>query len=196
MNREEAVQAILGAIPESAFIVTTTGLISREVFAQGDRDQNLYLLGSMGLASSIGLGLALLRPAAHVVVLEGDGSALMSLGVLPSIAAERPPRFTHVILDNEAYESTGNQSSISSRFDLSAVAGAAGYASSVAATTPGSLADSIREAGSQTGPCLVIAKVTLDASLRTPPRVSLSPAAIRDRFRLVFSNAASHPGAK
>jgi len=196
MNREEAVTAILGAIPEAAFLVTTTGLISREVFAQGDRDRNLYLLGSMGLASSIGLGLALLRPSAHVVVLEGDGSALMSLGVLPSIAAEKPSRLTHVILDNEAYESTGSQSSITSRFDLSAVAGAAGYASSVTALGAEALAAAIRGASSHTGPCLVVAKVTLDASLRTPPRVSLSPAAIRDRLRLEFSNASGPAGVK
>jgi len=196
MNREEAVSAVLEAIPGDAFLVTTTGLISREVFAQRDRDRNLYLLGSMGLASSIGLGLALLRPSAHVVVLEGDGSALMSLGVLPSIAAERPARFTHVILDNEAYESTGGQPSISSRFELSAVGAAAGYASSVAATEADALAAAIHDASRRSGPCLVVAKVALDASLRTPPRVTLSAAAIRDRFRLAFSNAAGHTGAK
>jgi thiamine pyrophosphate-dependent acetolactate synthase large subunit-like protein len=196
MNREAAVSATLGAVPTSAFLVTTTGLISREVFAQRDRDRNLYLLGSMGLASSIGLGLALLRPSAHVVVLEGDGSALMSLGALPSIAAERPPRFTHVILDNEAYESTGSQPSISNHFDLSAVGTAAGYASSVAATDADSLTDAIREAIGQDGPFLVVAKVALDASLRTPPRVSLSPTAIRDRFRLAFSNASADAGVK
>jgi phosphonopyruvate decarboxylase len=196
MNREEAISAVLGAVPNSAFLVTTTGLISREVFAQRDRDRNLYLLGSMGLASSIGLGLALLRPSTHVVVLEGDGSALMSLGVLPSIAAERPRRFTHVILDNEAYESTGSQPSISGRFDLSAVGTTAGYASSLAATDADSFADAIREASSQTGPFLVVAKVALDPSLRTPPRVSLSPVAIRDRFRQAFSNASADASVK
>ena len=150
----------------------------------------------MGLASSIGLGLALLRPSAHIVVLEGDGSALMSLGVLPSIAAERPQRFTQVILDNEAYESTGSQPSISSRFELSALAGAAGYASSVSATDAVGLADVIRQASSQNGPCLVVAKVALDPTLRTPPRVRLSPAAIRDRFRLAFASTAGPAGAK
>ena len=196
MNREAAVRAILDAIPDSAFLVTTTGLISREVFAQRDRDRNLYLLGSMGLASSIALGLALLRPSAHVVVLEGDGSALMSLGVLPSIAAEQPLRFTHVILDNEAYESTGSQPSISGRFDLSAVGTAAGYASSLATTDADSLAGAIRGASNQTGPSLVVAKVALDTSLRTPPRVSLSPVTIRDRFRLAFSSAAQSRSVK
>ena len=196
MNREEAVRAVHSAIPDDAFLVTTTGLISREVFAQGDRDRNLYLLGSMGLASSIGLGLALLRPSAHIVVLEGDGSALMSLGVLPSIAAERPSRFTHVILDNEAYESTGSQPSISSRFDLSAAGSAAGYASSTSATDAMGLSGAVRQASQQTGPCLVVAKVALDSTLRTPPRVSLSPSAIRDRFRLAFSNPSGQTGAK
>jgi phosphonopyruvate decarboxylase len=196
MNREEAISAILGAVPDSAFLVSTTGLISREVFAQQDRDRNLYVLGSMGLASSIALGLALLRPAAHVVVIEGDGSALMSLGVLPSIAAEQPLRFTHVILDNEGYESTGSQPSISGRFDLSVMGAAVGYRSSLATTDADSLAGAIREASSQAGPCLVVAKVALDASLRTPPRVSLTPAAIRDRFRLAFSNAAQSGSVK
>ncbi len=196
MNREQAVDAVIGAIPERAFLVTTTGLISREVFARRDRDRNLYLLGSMGLASSIGLGLALLRPLAHIVVLEGDGSALMSLGVLPSIAAERPGHFTHIILDNEAYESTGGQPSISSHFELSDAGAVAGYASTFAARDPDVLTASIHRASSQTGPHLVVAKVAMDAALRVPPRVSLAPAVIRDRFRLAFSDATGYGATK
>ena len=97
-------------------------MISREVFFTNDRPGNFYMIGSMGLLSSFGLGLALQFPEKKVYILEGDGSALMSLGTLPLIATESPKNLFHVILDNEAYESTGSQPSISSKVDLDEIA--------------------------------------------------------------------------
>ena len=125
--RDEAINAIASQLDEDDLVITTTGMISREAFSVLDRPGNFYMLGSMGLASALGLGLALLVPRRRVFVLEGDGSALMSLGALPLIGAERPPNLVHVVLDNEAYESTGAQPSITTRVDLAAIGRSSGY---------------------------------------------------------------------
>ncbi|GIT69957.1 MAG: hypothetical protein Ct9H300mP27_10610 [Chloroflexota bacterium] len=77
-------------------MITTTGMISREVFDIHDRTNNFYMLGSMGLLSSFGLGLAITFPDKRIWILEGDGSALMSLGTLPLIASESPKNIVHL----------------------------------------------------------------------------------------------------
>ena len=107
--RYRAIEKILEQVESGDVVLSTTGMISREVFQTKDRPGNFYMLGSMGLLSSFGLGLALLQPDRRVFVLEGDGSALMSLGTLPLIAAEQVANLIHLVLDNEAYESTGGQ---------------------------------------------------------------------------------------
>ncbi|HEU0074747.1 MAG TPA: thiamine pyrophosphate-dependent enzyme [Dehalococcoidia bacterium] len=186
MNRAEAVGAVLDALDEHDYLISTTGLISREVFAQGDRTRNFYMLGSMGLASALALGVALLRPNARVVVLEGDGSAMMALGTLPLVAAERPANLTHVVLDNEAYESTGAQPSISDRVDLGSIGEASGYMRVNRVSSVDGMTAAL-PAGSPAGPALVVAKVVLDPLLRVPPRVSLTPQQIKARFQAALA---------
>ena len=85
IERYRAIEKILEHVAPSDLVLSTTGMISREVFMTRDRPENFYMIGSMGLLSSFGLGLALLAPQQRVFVLEGDGSALMSLGTLPLI---------------------------------------------------------------------------------------------------------------
>ena len=109
IDRYVAIEKVLGHVEADDLVLSTTGMISREVFVADDRAGNFYMLGSMGLLSSFGLGLAMLNPKQRVFMLEGDGSALMNLGALPLIAKEGPENLVHVILDNEAYESTGAQ---------------------------------------------------------------------------------------
>ena len=127
IDRYTAIQAILRRVNPEDLVLSTTGMISREVFVTNDRPGNFYMIGSMGLLSSFGLGLALQFPEKKVYILEGDGSALMSLGSLPLIATESPKNLFHVILDNEAYESTGSQPSITSKIDLDEIAKSSGY---------------------------------------------------------------------
>lgn len=190
MNRADAVGAVLNSMDGRDYLISTTGLISREVFAQSDRPRNFYMLGSMGLASALALGVAMLRPAARVVVLEGDGSALMSLGTLPLLGAERPANLTHVILDNEAYESTGAQRSISDRVDLAGFGEASGYQRVDRVSTLDGLTAALRQRPA-TGPALVVTKVALDPDLRLPPRVTLTPQQIRDRFQAALAEDAA-----
>ncbi|MFD7865619.1 thiamine pyrophosphate-dependent enzyme [Streptomyces sp. NPDC057682] len=108
-----------------AVIVSTCGYTSRELFNAADRPENFYLVGSMGMAAPIALGIALARPGRTVVALDGDGSLLMNLGVLPLLAATGA-NLLHVVADNGMHESTGGQRTVQ-RSDFTALARAAGY---------------------------------------------------------------------
>jgi phosphonopyruvate decarboxylase len=181
INRYEAITKIVKHVRPNDLVITTTGMISRELFAIADRPANFYMLGSMGLASALGLGLALLVKQRRVLVLEGDGSALMSLGTLPLIAAEGPENLVHVILDNEAYESTGAQASISSKFSLADLSKAAGYAHVVRTDNADDLASVVNEWDTRSGPHLALIKVTIGPS-QSIPRVSHTTDEIKRRF--------------
>jgi thiamine pyrophosphate-dependent acetolactate synthase large subunit-like protein len=182
IDRYLAIENILKHVGPTDMLLSTTGMISRELFVTDDRLGNFYMLGSMGLLSSFGLGLALTVPHKRVIILEGDGSAMMSLGTLPLIASERPANLMHIILDNEAYESTGSQPSISSRFDLAQVANSAGYPRVHLAQDLEELELAITQAGSSGDLSLILVKVGI-APVAGIPRVSHTPTEIRDRFK-------------
>ena len=126
-SREDALRAVQRAVEPSDIVIATTGFTGRELYACDDRHNQLYVVGSMGCASSIGLGLAWARPDRRVVVLDGDGAMLMRLGALATLAYEQPKNLVHVLLDNEAHESTGGQSTVSHSMDLAGVARSCGY---------------------------------------------------------------------
>ena len=182
IDRYEAIERVLGHVGEKDLLLSTTGMISREVFATNDRQGNFYMIGSMGLVSSLGLGLALLIPGRRVFVMEGDGSALMSLGALPLIGAEVPRNLVHVILDNEAYESTGSQPSISSKVSLASIGKASGYSTVQQAEDGHTLNEALLARGREPGPHLIVVKVGI-APVVGISRVSHTPEEIRDRFR-------------
>jgi phosphonopyruvate decarboxylase len=162
-------------------IVHANGYVCRESFAVGDRPQNFYMIGSMGLASAIGLGLSLARPDKPAIVFDGDGNLLMNFGILAMVGGLRPRNLVHVVFDNEVYGSTGNQASPSRGVRLDRVAAAAGYRSSVAVTEAGDVEHAVKQALAGDGPHFVLAKVT--AAEAEVPRIPFSPAEIRDRFR-------------
>ena len=182
MDRYGAIEKILGHVQESDLLVSTTGMISRELFVLGDRPGNFYMLGSMGLASALGLGLVIQLPNKRVFILEGDGSALMSLGTLPLIASEAPPNLVHVILDNEAYESTGGQPSITSNFDLAETAASAGYPWTRRVQSLEELETALTDALSSGQLSLILVRCAI-APVEGIPRVSHTPTDIRDRFK-------------
>ena len=128
MKRIEAIAlAAETAVAQKALLVCNIGFPSRELFSVRDRPENFYMLGSMGLASSIGLGLALAQPERQVMVLDGDGSVLMNLGTLATIAHHAPQNYLLVVLDNCCYGSTGSQPTCTHLgTDLFALAKAAG----------------------------------------------------------------------
>jgi thiamine pyrophosphate-dependent acetolactate synthase large subunit-like protein len=181
VERSRAIAIILEHAGPTDLVLSTTGMISREVFVTDDRRGNLYMLGSMGLVSSLALGLALLEPQRRVWVLEGDGSALMSLGALALVPTESPRNLVHIILDNEAYESTGGQPSVSRDVDLAEVGRSCGYPRVSKVSGPDGLAAVLAQCQGGDGPHLLVAKVVI-APVPGIPRVSHTPEEIRARF--------------
>jgi phosphonopyruvate decarboxylase len=161
--------------------IHANGYICRESFAIGDRPQNFYMIGSMGMASAIGLGLSLAHPRQATVVFDGDGNLLMNFGILAMTGGLRPRNLVHVVFDNEVYGSTGNQVSPSRGVRLDRVAAAAGYRSAVAVTEAGDIERAVHQALAGDGPHFVLAKVTAEEA--DVPRIPFSPVEIRDRFR-------------
>lgn len=110
IDRREFVARLLRACPE-ALVVTGLGSPSYDAFAAGDRDRTFYLWGAMGGATPLALGLALAQPTRPVLVVTGDGEALMGLGGLATVAAQQPANLTIVVLDNGHFGETGMQRS-------------------------------------------------------------------------------------
>ena len=126
MRRLDALKAIYPRLQES-IVVTIMGAVAAELQSIGHQPNFFYLQHAMGLASSMGLGIALSRPSRRVVVLDGDGSVLMNLGGLTTLARYRPKNLVHVIFDNESLLSVGGfPTATSAGSDLAAIAHAAG----------------------------------------------------------------------
>jgi thiamine pyrophosphate-dependent acetolactate synthase large subunit-like protein len=191
MNRLEATRVVVDGAGGAA-IVASLGHPAYDLYAAGDRPLNFYTWGSMGLASSIGLGLALARPELRVFVLDGDGSLLMNLGSLATIGLLRPANLALIVLDNEEYATTGGQKTPTAYgADLDAAARAMAASRTVTART----ADELRRAiSSNGGPLVVIAKVAESAPTAKPP---LDCVFIKQRFMSAIGNpepaTAGHP---
>ncbi len=117
MTRKEAIESILKGVEPEDIIISSTGMTSRELYNIKDRPLNFYMMGSMGNALAIGLGIAI-NTSRKVIVINGDGSALMSLGTMVQHNNLHPKNLYHAILDNNAHNSTGGQSTISDKIDF------------------------------------------------------------------------------
>jgi phosphonopyruvate decarboxylase len=127
-TRRDWLSAVQASVSPEDLVIASTGYLGRELYALEDRPNQLYLVGSMGCASSVALGLAIARPDRRVVVLEGDGAGLMRLGAWASIGFARRGNLRHVLLDNGCHDSTGGQSSLSGSVDFCELAAGCGYA--------------------------------------------------------------------
>jgi len=180
MNRVEATRVIV-QLAGDAPIVASLGHPAYDLFAAGDRPQNFYTWGSMGLASSIGLGLALARPDVRVIVLDGDGSLLMNLGSLATIGLLHPANLVVVVMDNQEYATTGGQPTPTAHgADLEAAARAMGISASATVRTE----DELRRAMESTR--LIVAKVKESAPTAKPP---LDCVFIKQRFMAAIGSA-------
>lgn len=178
-----AVVRLVTELADDAPVIATTGYTGRELFGIDDRPRNFYMQGSMGHASSIALGVALTKPDKTVVVLDGDGAALMHLGTLSVIGDQAPANLLHVVLDNGIHESTGGQMTTSGRTRLEDVAAAAGYRSAVRCHALADVREHFTAAQSAPGPHLLVVP-TRARSGPIPPRATAThaPEAMRDRF--------------
>lgn len=146
MLRAEALETIYPEL-EKHIVVTIMGAVAAELYMLGHRHSFFYLEHAMGLASSMGLGIALAMPAHKVIVIDGDGSLLMNLGTLSTMARYKPGNLLHIVFDNESLLSVGGfPTATATGTDLAGVARASGIPSVVEADTCESLGSAVREA--------------------------------------------------
>lgn len=171
MDRQTAARVLAEGLGDE-LVVASLGTPSFDLFgATGQRDLNFYVWSAMGLAASVGLGLALAQPARQVIVLEGDGSVLMNLNGLATIGVRAPRNLTVLVLDDGLYKETGNQQTATGAgVDLAAVGRATLIESSVAVTDPDGLRAVLQRARDGGGPHLIVAKVNGPGSTARPPR--------------------------
>ena len=180
MKRYESIEVIVESLEGDELVISANGLISRELFTIKDSPCIFYMLGSMGLASSIGFGLAFSLPDKKVVVIDGDGNILMNLGSLATIGHFAPSNLIHIVLDNEMHASTGGQPTVSNTVRLEDVASAAGFRAVKKVSTIEDLRTVISEVLSSEGPSFVLVKI--EKVEKEVPRVSYEPTYIKNRF--------------
>jgi thiamine pyrophosphate-dependent acetolactate synthase large subunit-like protein len=201
MTRLEATRIIV-ELAGSAPIIASLGHPAYDLFAAGDRPQNFYTWGSMGLASSVGLGLAVARPDVRVFVLDGDGSLLMNLGSLATIGLLRPSNLVLIVMDNEEYATTGGQPTPTRHgADLEAAARAMGIVATATVRHEAELRAIVRsedelrsvvpELAAQTGSLFIDAKVSESAPTAKPP---LDCVFIKQRFMSAIDNPEAATG--
>jgi phosphonopyruvate decarboxylase len=184
-TRYSALKLIQQRAPKDAAIIATTGKCGRELFTLGDREQQIYLVGSMGCASAVGLGLSLNvdRP---VIVLDGDGAALMKMGNTATIGAYAPKNLVHVVLDNGVHDSTGGQRTVSPGVDFAGVAQSCGYASSSIADSLPEFAAALKQSLTTPGPHMLHWRIA-EGSLEKLGRPTVNPPEIARRLRQFVS---------
>jgi thiamine pyrophosphate-dependent acetolactate synthase large subunit-like protein len=182
MTRLDATRLLVGSLGQDAKtpVIASLGHPAYDLFAAGDRPANFYTWGSMGLASSIGLGLALARPDLRVVILDGDGSLLMNLGSLATIGWTRPKNLVLIVWDNQSYATTGGQDTATAHgADLAAAAAAMGIQQSVTVRTPADFEAAFARTAAMAGPWVIVAKVEESPPAAKPP---LDCVVIKHRF--------------
>ncbi len=180
-GRVAAMERLLELVPGRAALIATTGFTGRELFTVSDRKQHLYQVGSMGCAAGMGLGVAV-NSDRPVVILDGDGAALMKLGTLGTIGAYAPKNLIHIVFDNGAYESTGGQPTVSPTVDFAGVALACAYPSVFSCDNIKGFDDAMSKALSQDGPHLIHMKVSR-GMIEGLGRPKITPPEVAQRFK-------------
>lgn len=164
MSREEAIQTVAARIPADAVIVSTTGMISRELFeyrtAMGQSHGRDFLtVGSMGHASMIALGIALQHPERKVYCFDGDGASIMHMGNMAIVGSRRPGNYVHIIFNNGAHDSVGGQPTVGLKIDMPAIAKSMGYTKAFSVDNKTDLIDAFKAVTMVEGPMLFEVKV-------------------------------------
>lgn len=179
-TRRQMLGAVQMVLRSDDIVVATTGYTGRELYALKDLPCQIYMVGSMGCAASFGLGLAVARPERRVIVIDGDGAALMRLGAMATLGQERPRNLLHLLFDNGMHESTGGQATVAPNVDFCAVAAAAGYPRVMAVSDP----DELREFVDWRAPGLRFIHVPLRPGVAEDlPRPTVAPADVASRLR-------------
>lgn len=181
LTRTQAIELILSELSGREAMVATTGMTGRELFTLADRANQLYVVGGMGTASAIGFGIAHVLPHQPVVVLDGDGAALMKLGNFASIGYYQPKNLLHIVLDNEVHDSTGGQQTSSPVARFAAIAAATNYQNAHAADRADDVRASLRHLRQTPGPSLLHIKIK-PGSPKSIGRPTVPPHEVKERF--------------
>lgn len=179
--RTQALKTISDLADKDTVLLATTGKTGRELFEVEDKPNNLYMVGSMGCISSLGLGLALARPDKKVIAIDGDGSALMRMGSFATNAYYQPGNLLHVLLDNNAHDSTGGQATVSHIVDFASMASAVSYPVSLQVSSLSELEDAIKQWRAENQ----LTFIHLRISQGSPPelgRPTVKPFEVKDRL--------------
>ena len=184
--RAAVLERFLALTDEATAVIATTGKCGRELFTLADRDQYLYQVGSMGGATGMALGVAL-NTDKRVVVLDGDGAALMKMGTLATIGAQGPANLIHILFDNGVHDSTGGQATVSASVDFAAVAAACGYAYAARCDDLAGFEGAWREAAAAGGPTMIHMRIA-PGSMKTLGRPTVKPDAVALRFKAFLAS--------
>ncbi|WP_315718419.1 MULTISPECIES: thiamine pyrophosphate-dependent enzyme [unclassified Bradyrhizobium] len=179
MNRADLTCRLVAKLKHEEAVIGGIGNTNFDLWAAGPRPQNFYMLGSMGLACPIALGVALAQPQRRVFALEGDGSLLMQLGCLTTIATLAPKNLAIIVMDNGVYQITGNQPTPARNADIVAIAAGCGIGASHWAADEEDFERLIDVAFEAPGPVLIAAKIDDKPGVGATRR---DPAQIRERF--------------
>lgn len=180
MNRFELTKRLVAQLKKGEAVIGGIGNTNFDLWMAGQRPENFYMLGSMGLTIPIAFGVAIAQPQRHVVALEGDGSLLMELSCLSTIAAQKPKNLTIVVWDNGAYQITGSQPTPTATVtDLVAVARSCGLANSNWAADEEEFDRLVATALKEGGPTLIGVRIDTQPAVGTTDR---DPIQIRERF--------------
>ena len=178
MIRKEAMQIVLDEIKNEP-IISANGYISRDLFELREKNTNFYMIGSMGLASSIGLGVAIKKPRKRIFVFDGDGNILMNLGSLVTIGTIKPKNLVHVVFDNGSHESTGGQPTATNKIQLGKIAKSANF-KVFQVKTKKQLEKIFQKIKLIQGPIMVIVKIEKSGVISK--RINIEPIKIKNRF--------------
>ena len=178
--RKEAIELCLDEIKEQP-IIAANGFISRDLFNAKDRNTNFYMIGSMGLASSIGLGVALKTPKKKIFVFDGDGNILMNLGSLTTIGSLKPKNLIHMVFDNSVHESTGSQPTNTNFVSIEKIAKACNYNHTFTVKTKNGFEKILRKIKKLKGPIMIVVKIQRSNGEKSA-RINHEPTEIKERF--------------
>ena len=183
MIRKAAMVIALEHIEFDDRIIAANGFISRDLFSISDTKPAFYMIGSMGLASSIGLGIALKDTGRKVFVFDGDGNILMNLGSLTTIGSLKPKNLIHVIFDNSVHESTGSQPTNTNFVSIEKIAKTCNYNHTFTTKTKNDFEKILRKIKKLNGPIMIVVK-TQKSNNKKSPRINYEPLEIKERFML------------
>ena len=183
MIEKSAIKEIV-KITKNEIIISANGFISRNLYNVGDSNTNFYMIGSMGLASSIGLGVALKNLKRRIFVFDGDGNILMNLGSLTTIGSLKPKNLIHIIFDNSKHASTGGQPTNSKFINIDNIAKECGYKFTFRVENQQEIRNIINKAMKLSGPIMILVKIKKGGKIGG--RMEITPIELKKRFMKIL----------